>query len=44
MTIWEKQNDGSLKIKVETWNTDTNPWAEMQKMQAPNEGQEGQKH
>ena len=44
MTIWEMQDDGSLKIKVETWNTDTNPWAEMQKMQAPNEGQEGQKH
>jgi ketosteroid isomerase-like protein len=44
MTIWEKQDDGSLKIKVETWNTDTNPWMEMQKMQAPKEGQEGQKH
>ncbi len=25
VTIWEKQSDGSLKIKVETWNTDTNP-------------------
>jgi ketosteroid isomerase-like protein len=25
ITIWEKQADGSLKIKVETWNTDTNP-------------------
>jgi len=35
MTIWEKQDDGSLKIKVETWNTDTNPWEEMQKMQPP---------
>lgn len=29
ITIWEKQADGSLKIKVETWNTDTNPWAQM---------------
>jgi ketosteroid isomerase-like protein len=25
LTIWEKQKDGSLKIKVETWNSDTNP-------------------
>lgn len=25
LTIWEKQSDGSLKIKVETWNSDTNP-------------------
>lgn len=25
ITIWEKQDDGSLKIKIETWNTDTNP-------------------
>lgn len=37
MTLWEKQNDGSIKVKVETWNTDVNPWMEMQKM----EGQEG---
>jgi ketosteroid isomerase-like protein len=43
MTIWEMQDDGSLKVKVETWNTDVNPWAEMQKMQAP-EGQEGHQH
>ncbi len=46
MTIWEKQDDGSLKIKVETWNTDTNPWMEMQQMGAPKgeEGQEGHQH
>lgn len=25
LTIWEKQTDGSLKIKIETWNTDKNP-------------------
>ncbi len=25
LTIWEKQNDGSLKVKVETWNSDVNP-------------------
>lgn len=40
MTIWEKQDDGSLKIKVETWNTDVNPWMEMQKM-GGHEGHEG---
>ena len=48
MTIWEKQDDGSLKIKVETWNTDTNPWMEMQKMMPPPppapEGHEGHQH
>ena len=27
ITIWEKQSDGSLKIKVDTWNSDNNPWA-----------------
>jgi ketosteroid isomerase-like protein len=31
LTVWEKQKDGSLKIKVETWNTDNNPWANMSK-------------
>ena len=25
VTIWEKQADGSLKIKIETWNSDINP-------------------
>ena len=25
LTIWEKQPDGSLKVKVETWNSDVNP-------------------
>lgn len=29
ITIWEEQKDGSLKIKVETWNTDTSPWEQM---------------
>jgi ketosteroid isomerase-like protein len=43
MTIWEMQDDGSLKVKVETWNTDTNPWMEMQQMGAPSEGHEGHK-
>jgi ketosteroid isomerase-like protein len=33
LNIWEMQDDGSLKLKVETWNTDVNPWEEMQKME-----------
>jgi ketosteroid isomerase-like protein len=46
MTVWEMQDDGSLKVKVETWNTDTNPWMEMQKMQPPSSppGKEGNMH
>jgi ketosteroid isomerase-like protein len=31
MNLWETQDDGSMKLKVETWNTDVNPWMEMQK-------------
>ena len=31
LTIWEKQSDGSLKIKVETWNSDVNWMKEMEK-------------
>ena len=27
LTVWEKQADGSLKVKLETWNSDTNPMA-----------------
>ena len=30
LTIWEKQNDGSLKVKVETWNSDVNPMTMME--------------
>ena len=29
MTIWEKQSDGSLKVKVETWNSDVDPMTMM---------------
>jgi len=25
LTIWEKQKDGSLKVKLDTWNSDVNP-------------------
>jgi len=33
MTIWKTQDDGSLKVVAETWNTDKNPWMEMQQME-----------
>jgi len=29
LTIWEKQKDGSLKVKIETWNTDVDPMSMM---------------
>lgn len=32
LTIWEKQKDGSLKIKIDTWNTDVNPMSMMHEM------------
>ena len=30
LTVWEVADDGTMKVKAETWNTDTNPWADMQ--------------
>ena len=36
LTIWEKQKDGSLKVKVETWNSDIDP-REMNNMQGHSE-------
>ena len=32
LTIWEKQKDGSLKVKVETWNSDVDPMSMMNQM------------
>jgi ketosteroid isomerase-like protein len=29
LTIWEKQKDGALKIKIETWNSDVDPMSMM---------------
>ena len=29
LTIWEKQKDGSLKVKVEIWNSDVDPMSMM---------------
>jgi len=39
VTVYEKQGDGSLKVKVETWNADTNPMAGMS-----GEGEHGEEH
>jgi ketosteroid isomerase-like protein len=36
LTILEKQSDGSLKIKVDTWNSDVNPWSKMKEDQQTN--------
>lgn len=33
MTIWEKQDDGTLKIKVETWNSDVDPTTMLRNME-----------
>jgi ketosteroid isomerase-like protein len=43
MNLWETQDDGSMKLKVETWNTDVNPWMEMQKAKEM-EGHEEHQH
>jgi ketosteroid isomerase-like protein len=29
LSVWEKQHDGSLKLKVNTWNSDLDPMAKM---------------
>ena len=33
MTVWEMQDEGSMLVVAETWNTDKNPWMEMQQME-----------
>jgi ketosteroid isomerase-like protein len=35
LTIWEKQKDGSLKIKIETWNSDVDPTSMMNMAKQP---------
>lgn len=43
MTIWEMQDDGSLLVVAETWNTDNNPWMDMQEMEGQGEHMDMQK-
>lgn len=35
VTVWEKQKDGSLKIKIETWNSDIDPMSMMNMAHQP---------
>jgi len=35
LTVWEKQKDGSLKVKIETWNSDVDPMSMMHSMDMP---------
>jgi uncharacterized protein (TIGR02246 family) len=45
LTQWQKQADGSLKIKTEIWNSDKNPWEEMSAMkEMDSKKQMGEKH
>lgn len=45
LTQWEKQADGSLKIKTEIWNSDKNPWEEMSAMKDKDDKKTmGEKH
>jgi uncharacterized protein (TIGR02246 family) len=37
LTVWQKQDDGSWKMKVEIWNSDNNPWMGMGDMQMEHE-------
>ncbi|HVO73993.1 MAG TPA: nuclear transport factor 2 family protein [Ignavibacteriaceae bacterium] len=30
LTVYQKEDDGTLKIKAETWNSDMNPWMQME--------------
>jgi ketosteroid isomerase-like protein len=32
LTVWEKQKDGSLKVKIEIWNSNVDPMAMMNQM------------
>ena len=43
MTIWEMQDDGSLLVVAETWNTDNNPWQDMKEMEKKGEHNDMQK-
>ena len=37
LTVWQKQTDGSWKMKAETWNSDNNPWMGMPEMKMEHE-------
>ena len=33
LTVWEKQSNGDWLVKAETWNTNNNPWQQMEEQQ-----------
>jgi hypothetical protein len=37
LSVWKEDEDGQLKVKIETWNTDINPWIDMQKVEDGND-------
>jgi ketosteroid isomerase-like protein len=37
LSVWKEDKDGQLKVKIETWNTDINPWMDMQKVEDGND-------
>lgn len=44
ITVWEKQDDGDWKMKATMWNTDINPWEQMQQMQQEHGEGEHEEH
>jgi ketosteroid isomerase-like protein len=42
LTVWEKQKDGSLKVKIETWNSDIDPMNMMKSSSYINDTEEDQ--
>jgi hypothetical protein len=41
MNIWQKQSDGSWKLRADTWNSDINPYANMDKAGAKSKDDTG---
>ncbi|MFC2103639.1 YybH family protein [Bacteroidota bacterium] len=33
LNVWTMSDEGNMELAIETWNTDVNPWIEMQKME-----------
>ncbi len=41
LNVWKWDDEGLLEIVVDIWNTDVNPWMEMQQMDNPDKNEEG---
>jgi ketosteroid isomerase-like protein len=44
MNVWEKQEDGSMKIKADIWNTNLNPWMKMEGEHKMDKGKDQHKY